>query len=237
MGKEYTSAAMKAYILKHDDKVSDEYAKFCSDSCDTVGLDWDYFEGWSHCTGRMAWCETGIRMKYYEPMLDIDNPTPAQKANVCSAGHGAIWKKIADGPDNVGIVLEHDAVVLHNFDESLIPEKMIVALGYKLTEPWRYDHEAAGPPYGLLGIVGHEGAHAYAMTKKTAQFLVAEIEERGTLGAVDNAYFITGQRRTAVPLSLLHPTPAIGYLRESTIWRASAAVNYKFVETFKKYYK
>ena len=51
---------MKAYILKHDSKLSDEYAKYSSDSCDAVGLDWEYFEGWSHCTGRLAWCETGI---------------------------------------------------------------------------------------------------------------------------------------------------------------------------------
>jgi hypothetical protein len=228
---------MKAYILKHNSPISNLYARHCADTCDAVGLDWEYFEGWSNCTGRMAWCETGIQMKYYEPMLEIDQPTPAQKANVCSAGHGAIWKKIADGPDNIGIVLEHDAIVFHNIDESLIPEMTIVALGYKMAEPSRYDHVAAGPPTQILKIVGHEGAHAYAMTKKTAQYLISEIEEKGTMGAVDNAYFIPGQRKTKVPLAIASPTPAMGYLRESTIWDQSAQCNHEFIESFKKYYK
>ena len=237
MGKEYTSTAMKAYILKIDTPLSNKYATECANTCDAVGLEWEYFEGWSNCTGRMAWCETGILMKYYEPMLEIDHPTATQKANACSAGHGAIWKKIAEGPDKVGIVLEHDAVMFHNIDEELIPEMTIVALGYKLTEPKKYDHVAAGPPSQILNIVGHEGAHAYAMTKKTAKYLITEIEEKGTMGAVDNAYFIPGQRRTKVPLAIASPTPAMGYLRESTIWKSSAAKNCEFIESFNNYYK
>lgn len=75
------------------------------------------------------------------------------------------------------------------------------------------------------------------MTKRTAQFLVHEIEQRGVLGAVDSAYFIRGQRRTQVPLVLVSPTPAIGWLRESTIWNESAARNYKFISSFEKNYK
>ena len=61
---------LKAYILTHDHPTSREYAKTCSDSCDLVGLDWEYFEGWSHCTGRMAWCETGIKMKTVDESID-----------------------------------------------------------------------------------------------------------------------------------------------------------------------
>ena len=75
------------------------------------------------------------------------------------------------------------------------------------------------------------------MTKRTAQNLVWEIEEKGILGAVDNAYFIRGQRRTSIPLAIMSPTPAVGYLRKSTIWSESAHVNYKFIESFAKYYK
>ena len=71
---------MKAYILKHDHPLSHKYAKMCAESCDAIELDWEYFEGWSNCTGRMAWCETGIRMKFYEPMLEIETkPTSKGK--------------------------------------------------------------------------------------------------------------------------------------------------------------
>jgi len=227
---------MKAYILRINTPTSREYAEVCAKSCDDVGLDWEYFEGWSDITGRAAWCQTGIKMKYYEPPLIIDNMSPAQKANACSAGHGAIWKKIAEGDDNVGIVLEHDAIMYYKPYEK-IPDNYLITLGYKLTDPSRYDHKKAGPPNALINITGHEGAHAYMMTKRTAQNMVHEIEEKGVLGAVDNAYFIRGQRRTNIPLCIMSPTPAMGWLRESTIWSASAAVNYEFIPSFAEFYK
>jgi hypothetical protein len=227
---------MKAYILKINTPISEEYAKICADSCDSVGLKWEYFQGYQNMTGRAAWCLTGIRMNFYEPIQYLPQPGPAQKANACSAGHGAIWKRIAEGPDDVGVVLEHDAIMLQPITVD-IPENCIVVLGYKVLDPENYDHESAGKPRELIDINGHEGAHAYAMTKNTAKFLVQEIEEKGILGAVDNAYFIRGQRRTAVPLKIASPTPALGWIRESTIWRASANRNYDFIPSFAQNYK
>ena len=228
---------MKAYILTHDHPTSREYAITCSDSCDAVDLDWEYFEGWSHCTGRMAWCETGIKMKFHEPMQYVAEPNMHHKANTCSAGHAAIWKKIAEGKDSVGIVLEHDAIMYYKPDIQ-IPDNYLITLGYKLSDISKYDYtEANKQPRQLIGISGHEGAHAYMMTKRTAQNLIWEIEQNGILGAVDNAYFIHGQRKTAIPLVIMSPTPAIGHLRKSTIWDESAHVNYEFIQAFANYYK
>ena len=228
---------MKAYILTHDHPTSREYAKTCADSCDAVDLEWEYFQGWSHCTGRMAWCETGIKMKFHEPMLYVAEPNMHQKANTCSAGHAAIWKKIAEGKDSVGIVLEHDAIMYYKPDIQ-IPDNYLITLGYKLSDITKYDYiEANKQPRKLINISGHECAHAYMMTKRTAQNLIHEIEEKGILGAVDNAYFIRGQRQTRIPLAIMSPTPAIGYLRESTIWNKSAHVNYEFIDSFANYYK
>lgn len=226
----------KAYILKINTPISEEYAKICADSCDAVGLKWEYFQGYQNMTGRAAWCLTGIRMNFYEPVQYLPQPGPAQKANACSAGHGAIWKRIAEGPDEAAILLEHDAIMLQpcNID---IPDNVIAVLGYKVQDPKRYDHIKAGPPKELIDIDGHEGAHAYAMTKKTAQFLVKEIETKGILGAVDNSYFIRNQRRTEIPLKMVSPTPALGWLRESTIWGSSAHRNYEFIPSFKENYK
>ncbi len=231
---------MKAYILRINTEMSHEYAKITADTCDVIDLDWEYFEGWHDITGRAAWCQTGIQMNYYEPPLVIDEMSPAQKANACSAGHGAIWKKIAEGDDEVGIVLEHDALMYYKPDIK-IPDNYIITLGYKVTDPENYAFMDArdNEEHGLIHIEGHEGAHAYMMTKRTAQNLVQEIEENGRdLGAVDNAYFIKGQRRTKIPLMIMSPTPAIGYLRKSTIWNSKpATVNYEFIPTFAKYYK
>lgn len=226
----------KAYILKINDPVSDEYAKTCSDSCDKVGLKWEYFKGYQNMTGRMAYGFTGIKMKFNVPYEYIANPTAGQKAECCSAGHAHIWKTIAEGPDEAAIVLEHDAIMLYKPDID-IPDNVIAVLGYKVQEPTKYDHETAGPPKELIPINGHEGAHAYAMTKNTAKYLINEIEERGLLGCVDNAYFIRGQRQTRIPLVIMSPTPAIGWLRKSTIWNHSANVNYQFIPSFQQNYK
>jgi hypothetical protein len=227
---------VKAYILTHDHPISRQYAKNCSDSCDLIDLDWEYFEGWSHCTGRMAWCKTGIKMKFDEPWEHVAEPNMHHKANTCSAGHAAIWKKIAEGEDSVGIVLEHDAIMYYKPDIK-IPDNYLITLGYKLSELGYNYIEGNKQERKIINIDGHEGAHAYMMTKRTAQNLIHEIEEKGILGAVDNAYFIRGQRSTQIPLAIMSPTPAIGYLRESTIWSESAHVNYEFIESFANYYK
>lgn len=228
--------ATKAYILKIDNPLSNEYAKVCSDSCDNVGIPWAYSMGYTNQTGKMAFKNLGIDNLPTEPYQHIENPKLIDKALCCTAGHFGIWKKIAEGKDGVGIVLEHDAVMLQPLS-IIIPENTIVVLGYKVTEPNRYDHVSAGLPTDLIRIDGHEGAHAYAMTKRTAQFLINEIEQNSIKGAVDNDYFIKGQRRTAIPLHIASPTPAIGWLRESTIWGKSSDKNYEFIPSFQENYK
>lgn len=236
----------KAFILRIDDKTSHEYAKVCSDSCDSVGLDWEYFDGYSKMSGKHAWALTGINITRSEgrpislPSTEniprVENPTAGEKAECCSAGQAAIWKKIAESDLDVGIVLEHDAYVYHNIDMK-IPDGHIVVLGYKTDDPTRYDHVSAGPPKEFIGINGHEGAHAYAMTKRTAQYLIYELETAGRLGCVDNSYFILNQRKTKIPLCIMSPPPAIAWLRESTIWKESAHRNYQFIPAFQQNYK
>mgnify|MGYP001571201293 CR=1 FL=1 len=226
---------MKAYILKIDKKISHDYAKICADSCDKVGLDWTYSIGFSNQSGKMAFGSLGLGLPS-EPYRHIENPTQGQKAMCATAGHFAIWQKIANGTDDVGVVLEHDALMLQPITVA-IPENTIVVLGYKLNDPSRYDHVAAGVPNDLIKLNGHEGAHAYAMTKRTAKFLLDELKQKGVRSAIDNDYFIRGQRRTAMPLHIASPTPAIGWLRESTIWGSSANKNYNFIPSFLKNYK
>lgn len=222
----------KAYILTIDNPISREYAKVCSDSCDSVGLHWEYFEGYSNITMYDAWARTKISAPNLPSLMGYRQ---INNAMCCSAGHAAIWKKIAEGKE-AAIVLEHDAVMLHNPNVD-IPDDRIVVLGYKLQDISRYDHIKAGPPQRVIDLEAHEGAHAYAMTPATARRLVNEIETRGILGIIDNSYFIKRQRITSTPLAIMDPTPAIGWLRKSTLWSESAAVNYEFIDSFQQNYK
>ena len=227
---------MKAYILKIDTPISNEYAKHCAKSCDDVGLKWEYFNGFQNQTGKMAFNKLGIKNLPVEAYQFIENPTQAQKAMCATAGHFGIWKAISEGPDEVAVILEHDAIMLQPITID-IPDNRIVVLGYKVLDPSKYNHIAAGTPKELIPLQGHEGAHAYAITKNTAKILIAELEKNGVRSAIDNDYFIYGQRRTAVPLSIASPTPALGWLRESTIWTHSATKNYQFIPSFQENYK
>lgn len=222
--------ASKAYILRIDHPVSHNYAQQCAASCDAIDLDWTYFDGFQNMTGRSAWLKTGIKMKFTEPS-GKDPAKETEKAVCCSAGHAAIWKAVAEGPDEAAIILEHDALMLHPIKLN-IPDSIIAVLGYKIEDPHTYQHIEAGPPVELLPTNGHEGAHAYVITKNTAKCLIDEIEERGVLGCVDNAYFLPKQRKTKTGLMIASPTPAIGWIRESTIWKVSSKRNTTFINSF-----
>jgi hypothetical protein len=225
---------MKAYILKTDHPKSIEYAKTCSDSCQKNGIVWEYVEWHTDKMEAMkAWDSIGI------PISNRNTFKPRNgKAQLATSGHAMIWKKIRDS-GMPGIVLEHDAIMLHNIDIE-IPDNMIVALGYKLENPEKYDHVAAGKPKEIIKTEdnGHEGAHAYVITSNTAHALLKELEDRGIPGAIDNTHFLKSrEKHTKIPLRIMSPTPAIGWLRESTIWKKSSNRNYQFIQSFKEHYK
>jgi hypothetical protein len=209
----------KAYILRIDTDISREYAQTAADSCDAVGLPWEYHEGFYNVDPNDAWNSIGLLRR-----IKRNNWVPA--AQNCTAGHAAIWMKIRENKE-CAIILEHDALMLHDPRPVKIPHGRIVTLGYKLSDPSRYDHVTAGKPRSIRQVSGHEGAHAYAITHKTADHMIKELERNGIRSAIDNMYFISNQRDqcTTLPLNIMDPTPAIGWLRESTIWGESAQTN------------
>lgn len=222
----------KALILTIDTDLSREYASMCAESCERVGLPYEYFNGYYNMTTFDCWNETGIDL---HPLVKrkLMNYPVVDRALCCTAGHAAMWKKISEG-NECTVILEHDAIMLHKPTID-VSDDLIVTLGYKVTDPEKYDHVKAGPPKRLLSLSGHEGAHAYALTPRTARYLIKEIEKKGIMGYVDNIYFLKS-RLTKIPLSIADPTPAIGWLRSSTIWPESSVVNYDFIPSFKENY-
>jgi len=218
---------MKAYILRTDNKISMEYAKTCAESCDEVGLKWEYFQGWRDMPSVKAYQNTGVPMKKLGPPKAHNNP-----AGCAGAGHLAIWKKITEGEDEIAIILEHDAIMFHK-PNIQIPDNTIVVLGYRMFKPNQYNHEKAGPPKSVKPINSHIGAHAYMITKSTAQSLVDEVIDNGRpLGNIDQHYFI-GPRKTKANLAINDPISAVAWVRDSTIWgRYGKAHNKNEIQSF-----
>jgi len=234
----------KVHIIRHDNPKSHEYSKTASQSCERLGVEWEYFEGFTNISAWEAFNLVDLGYdtektfhKYYEETKQKNKFKGFSPTGCNRAAHIALWKKIADGEDSQGIIFEHDSILLHPLSIE-IPNGVIACLGYKIPNPNRYDHKKAGEPKGIVPIKKHSGSHAYAITKKTAQMLIQEMVDRAApLSNMDQSYFLRGFKGdnvSKIPLVIVNPTPAIAWVRDSTIWKSANDQNQPFIESFQK---
>jgi len=252
--------AEKAYILYIENHYSKEYRDTAIESCEKVGIPYECVLGYSvsnsdsiikfneelkiiNSDGNLTLDQLNLWASLSKEIKNLTKPIVNKhwmdvRAACATAGHYLIWDKIIED-DVVGIVLEHDAIMLHK-PEIDIPDDAIVALGYKRNDPENYHHEIAGPPQKVVPADRHSGAHAYAITPKTAKRLLKELDDQGITEAVDNRYFMREKLRfagqpdkiTSVNLGITDPICALGWLRRSTIWGASANFNYELIDSY-----
>jgi len=223
----------KAYILRINNPVSIEYAEQCAESCDRVGLAWEYFQGYQDITPQELWSNFPI------PGILV-NFNMNSAAACATASHFLIWKKIVENQE-CAVILEHDSLMLHPINIK-IPDNLIVSLGYKFVDYKKYDYQSAGIPNKIVNIRRFSGAHAYTITYKTAEILLKEIKDQGVHRAIDNFYFMRINQpedtESCVPLSIMMPTPAICWIRQSTIWNFDpSTLNYDVLKDFRQYYQ
>ena len=210
----------KAYILKIETPLSEKYATHAAQSCSDNGLPYEFFIGYTESMSmERIWKDLGLKFK--------KTPTVKGKGGAATASHIGIWKKIRDLKETA-IILEHDAVLLHNPDID-IPDNHLVALGYKIKDLKKYDFRKAGPPNKLEVRKKHGGAHAYAINHVTANTLLNDLEQTGLDKMIDNSYFLRlgGKIKDQTTLAITDPICAIGWVRESTIWNKAAVDNYR----------
>lgn len=218
----------KAYIIRlSKSQKSVEYAKHTADSCDAIGLPWEYFEGYDHLSVADLVKVSGLKIWSYT----FDMSDGAASA---SFSHFKLWEKIKNSKETA-IILEHDAIMFYKLDLE-IPDNTIVNLGYKVSKYNSYDYKKAGSPKNIVLKDRHAGAHAYAITYKTADYLLKELERIGFYYAIDAAYFLPPRSiaATSVNMAITDPVCAVGWLRESTIDVKSSNFNYKMIDSFIK---
>jgi len=222
------SIPTKAYIIAIDTPTSMEYAAHAVRSCMKVDFEYEIFKGVQGLSAREA-------LSLVDPSIHLRQPNMSDKAACATASHFLLWKKIAENKE-CAIILEHDALLLHKptFD---IPDNFITILGYKYKKPWAYNHEQAGPPKRIHQIYQHAGAHSYALSHVTAQSLLDELNTLGVPQAIDNTYFMRTfpepDLRTEIPMAIVDPICAMGWVRESTIWdKQPTTGNFTFLKSF-----
>ena len=221
-----SSKPNKAYILRlSSNPISVEYAKEAAESCEKIGLTWEYFEGYDHLDIETLVKTSNLGVKEFDPKMTIG-------AASASFSHYKIWEKIRDNKETA-IILEHDAIIFWPVDLEII-DNTIVNLGYKVNDISKYDYNTAGKPNKIINIDQHSGAHAYAINYKTAEFLLKELEEIGAKYSIDATYFLPRREEevSKISLALVEPIAALGWVRISTIDPYATNYNYKMVESF-----
>lgn len=217
---------MRTFILKHNDPKSVQYAAVAAESCSKHGMQWEYFEGFSGIKGSDALKACGIDVKK-ETAVPIESSE--NKAQLCTASHVAMWKKMIDEKIDEAVILEHDAIMIKPFDV-MLPKNSIVALGYKINTPSSYK-----PPNEktcLRKIERMNGSHAYALNLGTAEKLYTGVVERKTAGCIDMHVMQTSRFRNGVNMMIADPIVALGWLRDSTIWKKAAKDKRSKIKSF-----
>ena len=161
---------MKTYILHIDDEVSLQYAEDCKTSCEQFGIECIMHEGVSRKTNRELTRKFGYKINTFK-----------YESEYCGTiGHIEIWKRIA-ASDEIGVVLEHDAVAVGDYSNlPFIADGEIVFLGPRLYDRRDYNYPV-GSTIDYHEVEFYAGAHAYAITPKTAQMMLDQLAETNVI--------------------------------------------------------
>ena len=157
----------------------------------------------------------------------------------CHSGHIAMWDYIVKTQKTTAI-FEHDCHPLATFDHFDIPDYALVVLGLRVEN---YDTYAPPRLVNSLYQVDHVGgSHGYALTPKTAEFLVNDIRQRGIQDSIDQWLFMRVKENHIgkyhdIKLYIADPPPCVvvyndinGNIKQSTV-RKSTAPNYNLTVT------
>jgi len=156
---------MKAYILCIDDPVSESYTNDCLESCERFNIDSSRFQGVKGKTNRELIRKYGYHIRTFD-----------YSSEYCATiGHFEIWKQIAES-DEIGIVLEHDAIVMSDLNNITVEDGEILFLGPRLYSRKDYTFPV-DETVDYIDIDFYNGAHAYAITPNTAAMMLDHLNQ------------------------------------------------------------
>lgn len=171
-----------AYIIRvKGHKKSEELAKRCSDSCDKVGMPWQYWDGYD-ATGRVI-----IPPENESPVMNLIRISDhyLRKGEIANAlNHIHLWAKcVAD--DKPLVILEHDAVMVQSYRKHTLYNSICYLGGYEQAKKkWGI---YPTPPHGSDGHNFHFilRTHAYAIDPIVAKNLLSNVIKTGITGPSD----------------------------------------------------
>lgn len=190
-------------IRRPTHELSKQYAQTCVESCEKVGLKWEFLDAVEGLEPLAAYHHVGVSKISCSPNKGNAN---------CHASHILCWKRIIE-LDKCCIIFEHDALILANVSKLDIPDDTVVTLGNRVQE--RDGYQPIGNPDKVVRIKKSIGGHAYALTPKSATYLYDDAINKGITMGVDRWLFM--QNACGLPLCMAEPPPCVCWDRPSTM--------------------
>lgn len=195
----------RALIIRGKDvPLSVEYAEICAESCSQFGVPYEFIDAVYETNGEVAYESVGAKIK---TRWGFNNGNAG-----CHASMIKCWDRIIE-IDKPCIIMEHDAILVGDVRTVDIPDDACVTFGFRVAN--RDDYTPIGPANKLTKIRRSVGCHAYAVTPKTAKWLVHDARVEGLICGVDR-WLMMGPR-SGLPLYVADPPQAVCWIRKSTM--------------------
>ena len=178
----YDMSIDKAYIIRVVGHTSsEEKAKRCADSCDTVGQAWEYWDAYN------GLAESIIYPKHHGQFVDLLKVTDHYMTRgevACALSHISLWVKCVQ-QDKPLVILEHDSVMIKPYPTHAVYNSICyLGSNEQVNQGWQImptpPHASEGPNYHFICR-----AHSYAIDPAVAKNLLAHVLKFGICTSLD----------------------------------------------------
>jgi len=178
----YNMQVEKAYIIRiAGHERSEEKAKRGAESCDKVGMPWQYWDAYN-----------GVEKPIQPPehhndvmrLIKVTDHYLTRSEVACALSHISLWNKCVQ-IDQPIVVLEHDAIMVSPYLHHAVYNSIAYLGGHEqVDDGWKVlptpPHSAEGPNYHFICR-----AHAYAIDPAVAKNLLAHVVKYGISAPLD----------------------------------------------------
>jgi GR25 family glycosyltransferase involved in LPS biosynthesis len=223
----------RALIIRGKDvPLSVEYAKGAAESCERFGVPYEFIDAVYMESGQEAYNSVGAKIK---KNWSFNNGNAG-----CHASMIKCWDRIIE-LDKPCIILEHDALLVGDPRTIEIPDDCVVTFGFRVEKGVTY--KPISDIQRLTEVKRSIGCHAYAVSVKTAKWLVHNARVEGLTCGVDR-WLMMGPN-SGLKIYVADPPQAVCVIRKSTmghfhgnqrlgVWRASNAPECERLPSWKK---
>ena len=171
-----------AYIIRlKGHELSESLAKRCADSCDKVGMKYQY---WDAFDGTKDGIHPPENLNPFMKMVKIADHFLTRSEVACALSHISLWAKCVE--DDVPlVVLEHDAIMLAPYREHNVYNSIsYLGCNEQVKQNWNV---LPTPPHGSMGTNYHFicRAHAYSIDPAVAKNMLAHVLKYGINSSLD----------------------------------------------------